>query len=269
MTGWLDGFAATAAFACMAGLGFLTWLLSLMRRDVSIVDSLWAIMIAAAAWVYAYSADLVGPREGLVLVLVSMWAVRLSGHITWRNWGQGEDRRYQAIRVRNQPNFNFKSLYLVFGLQAVLGWIVALPLMAALSGSRPLDWLDGAGAALWLFGIAYEAIADWQLARFKADPANQGKVMERGLWRTSRHPNYFGECCVWWGAWLVAAGAGGAWSIVSPLLMTALLLKVSGVALLEQDISERRPAYADYIRRTNAFLPGPQRSKLNQTREAL
>jgi steroid 5-alpha reductase family enzyme len=141
--------------------------------------------------------------------------------------------------------------------------------MAALSGEQPLSWLDGLGAALWLLGIAYQSVADWQLARFKADPAHAGRVMDRGLWRYSRHPNYFGEFCVWWGAWLVALAAGGAWTIVSPLLMTLLLLRVSGVALLEQDIGERRPAYADYIRRTNAFLPGLPRAATNRARGTL
>ena len=238
----------------------LTWLVSLPRRDVSIVDSLWAVMIALGGWAYALGVGQAGPREALVLGLASLWALRLSGHIAWRNRGHGEDRRYQAIRARNQPHFAFKSLYLVFGLQAVLAWIVAWPLMAALAGDAPLGWLDGLGAALWLFGIAYEAVADRQLARFKADAANAGRVMDRGLWRYSRHPNYFGECCVWWGAWLVALAAGGAWSVVSPLLMTVLLLKVSGVALLERDIGERRPAYRDYMARTSAFLPWPPRS---------
>lgn len=238
-----------------------TWLVSLPRRDVSIVDSLWAVMIALGSWAYALAAPQVGPREALVLGLSTLWALRLSSHITWRNRGHGEDRRYQAIRARNQPRFAFKSLYLVFGLQAVLAWVVALPLMAALSGDAPLGPLDWAGACLWLFGLAHEGLADWQLARFKADPANAGRVMDRGLWRYSRHPNYFGEFCVWWGAWLVALAAGGLWTIVSPLLMTVLLLRVSGVTLLEQDMVERRPAYRDYVARTSAFFPWPRRSE--------
>jgi steroid 5-alpha reductase family enzyme len=267
MTNLFDWSAAGQALGWIALVGIATWLVSLARRDVSIVDSLWAVMIALCGWAYANIASSIGPREVLVLLLASLWAVRLSGHITWRNWGHGEDRRYQAIRARNEPHFAFKSLYLVFGLQAVLAWVVAWPLMAALAGDAPLGWLDGLGAAVWLGGIVFEAVADWQLARFKADPAHAGQVMDRGLWRYSRHPNYFGECSVWWGAWLVALAAGGTWTVVSPLLMTVLLLKVSGVTLLEQDIGERRPGYRDYVARTSAFIPWPPRRTSRVTEE--
>lgn len=261
MTGSLAWAAAGLSLGGILLAALLTWLVSVARRDVSIVDTLWALMIALGGGLYALAAPQVGPRAGLVLLLSGLWAVRLSGYITWRNWGQGEDRRYQAIRARNEPHFAIKSLYLVFGLQGLLAWVVALPLMGAMASEAPLGWLDGVGAALWLFGIAYEAIADGQLARFKADPAQAGRVMDRGLWRYSRHPNYFGELCLWWGAWLVALGAGAAWTVVSPLLMTVLLLKVSGVALLERDIGERRRAYADYVRRTNPLIPGPSRGR--------
>jgi steroid 5-alpha reductase family enzyme len=191
------------------------------------------------------------------------WALRLAAYVTWRNWGHGEDRRYQEIRARNQPNFPLKSLYLIFALQAVLAWIVSASFFAGFTGTRPLGLLDALGIALAAFGIVFEAVGDQQMASFKADRLNKGLVMDRGLWRYTRHPNYFGETCVWWGLWLMALGAsgiGGAWSVVSPILMTVLLLKVSGVALLEKDIGERRPAYRDYIARTNAFFPGPQRS---------
>lgn len=250
---------AFLALAVIIAVAVVAWIISLIRRDVSIVDPLWAVMIVLGGWVYAITAPQVGPREGLVLLLATIWALRLSGYIAWRNRGHGEDRRYQEIRARNQPYFGLKSLYLIFGLQAVLAWIVSLPLMAALAADSPLALLDWLGAALWLFGITFEATADWQLSRFKADPANSGQVMDRGLWRYSRHPNYFGEFCVWWGAWLVALAAGGLWSIISPLLMSVLLLRVSGVALLEKDIGERRPAYRDYIARTSTFFPWPPR----------
>jgi steroid 5-alpha reductase family enzyme len=148
----------------------------------------------------------------------------------------------------------------VFGLQAVLAWVISAPLAGAITGQAPLGPLDAVGAALTLFGIVYEAVADAQLARFKADPANQGAVMDRGVWRYTRHPNYFGEFCVWWGLYAIALGAGAGWTIFGPLAMTLLLLKVSGVALLEKDIAERRPAYRDYIARTNAFFPGARRT---------
>jgi steroid 5-alpha reductase family enzyme len=255
------------ALAAVLLVALATWMVSVARRDVSIVDSLWGPMIALAPWAYLVATNQAGPRAALVLTLSSAWALRLAGHITWRNRGHGEDRRYQAIRARNQPNFAFKSLYLVFGLQAVLAWVVALPLMAALASERPLGWLDLLGAGLWLFAIVFEAVADWQLARFKADPSHRGQVMDRGLWAWSRHPNYFGECLAWWGAWLVAVAAGAAWTVVSPLLMTLLLLRVSGVVLLERDLLERRPAYRDYVARTSAFIPRPPKRRAPGAKE--
>jgi steroid 5-alpha reductase family enzyme len=182
--------------------------------------------------------------------------------VTWRNWGHGEDRRYQEIRARNQPNFALRSLYLIFALQMVLAWIVSAPTLAALAGDNAFGVLDLIGIAVAVVGFLFEAIGDAQMAAFKADPSHKGQVMDRGLWHYTRHPNYFGETCFWWGIWLIALAAGGAaaiWTVLSPLLMTVLLLKVSGVALLEKDIVERRPAYRDYIARTNAFIPGPPR----------
>jgi steroid 5-alpha reductase family enzyme len=246
----------------LAAAAVLTWLASVQRRNVAIVDSLWSIMFMLAAFSYAYRAPALGARSVLVLALLSVWALRLSVYITWRNWGHGEDRRYQAIRARNEPNFAFKSLYLVFLLQAVLAWIISLPVHAAIIRGGGLGALDYAGAALWLSGITFEAGGDWQLARFKADPANRGQVCDRGFWRYTRHPNYFGDFCVWWGLYLIALAAGAWWSAVGPILMSTLLMRVSGVTLLEADIGERRPRYADYIRRTNAFFPGfPQKQK--------
>ncbi len=255
---------AFAGLALIAALGFLTWLASLVQRDVSLVDRTWSIFIAGAAAVYFALLPAPGPRGTWMLVLAAAWALRLSCYITARNWGHGEDRRYQEIRARNEPHFAFKSLYLVFALQALLAWTVSAPFFGGMAGSRPLGALDGIGLALAAFGIVFEAVGDAQMSRFKADPAHKGQVMDRGVWRYTRHPNYFGETCVWWGFWLVAlggAGLGGAWTIVSPILMTVLLLKVSGVSMLEKDIGERRPAYRDYIARTNAFFPGPPKRK--------
>jgi steroid 5-alpha reductase family enzyme len=254
---------AFAGLAWTAAVVFLTWLASLVRHDASLVDRVWPVCIAGAGLVYFALLPGHTPRGLWMAVLGMAWAVRLCVYITSRNWGHGEDRRYQAIRARNQPGFAFKSLYLVFALQAVLAWVVSAPFLAGMAAVQPLGALDFAGIALALFGTFFEAIGDAQMARFKADPASQGQVMDRGLWRYTRHPNYFGEACVWWGLWLIAiggAGWSGAWSVVSPLLMTWLLLKVSGVRMLEEDIGERRPAYRDYIARTNAFLPGPVRN---------
>lgn len=237
----------------------LVWVVSVGLGNASIVDSLWSLLFLIAAVAYVTANPDVGTRAYLIVVLVGLWALRLSAYITWRNWGEGEDRRYQAIRARNEPHFAIKSLVIVFWLQGALAIIVSLPLLAAASGTAPLGLLDAAGVILWTIGFSFETIGDAQLARFKADPANRGQVMDRGLWRFTRHPNYFGDFCVWWGFYLIATAAGGWWSIVGPLVMSFLLLRVSGVALLEQDIAERRPQYAEYIRRTNAFFPGPPR----------
>ena len=255
---------ALSGLALIALVAACTWIASVVRHDASLVDRLWSVMIAGAALVYAAQTAGAGPRAIAVPVLVAAWGVRLAAYITWRNWGHGEDRRYAQIRARNQPYFALKSLVLVFALQMVLAWIVSAPTLAAAVGSRALGALDVAGIALALAGFLFEAVGDAQMAAFKRRPANQGRVMDRGLWRLTRHPNYFGEACFWWGVWLLALAAGGAaaaWTVVSPLLVTVLLLKVSGVTLLERDIGERRPAYRDYIARTNAFIPGPPRRK--------
>lgn len=247
--------AAAVGLGAGALLALVAWATSVPRRDVSIVDSFWGFLVLVPALVTAALLPQAGPRAAVVLALAAIWAVRLSGHIAWRHRGQPEDRRYQAVRRRNEPHFAWKSLYLVFGLQALLGWVVAAPLMAAAASPAPWVALDVVGLALFAFGLAFETAADVQLARFRADPRNCGQVMDRGLWRYSRHPNYFGECCVWWGLWLVAAAAGAWWTVLSPLLITVLLLKVSGVPLLEQDLGRRRPGYAEYVRRTPAFVP--------------
>lgn len=251
---WLDGLAVIAVFAAVG------WLLSLPLRNVSIVDSMWSLMFLLAALTYTAGQATPGPRAWLVITLVGLWSIRLAAHIFWRNRGHGEDFRYRKIRANNQPGFAFKSLYIVFGLQALLAWMISLPLLAAINSTAPLGWLDAIGAALWLIGMVFEAGGDWQLARFKGNPANRGKVLDTGLWRYTRHPNYFGDFCVWWGLFLIALAAGGWWSVVGPLVMSFLLLKVSGVALLEKDIGERRPAYREYVRRTNAFFPRPPRA---------
>jgi steroid 5-alpha reductase family enzyme len=247
---YAQGLAAAALAAT------LIWIVSVYRRNVAIVDSLWSLMFVLTACVYAApSLRALGPRSILVLSLLVIWALRLCVYITWRNWGHGEDPRYQAIRARNQPHFAFKSLYLVFLLQALLAWIISLPLLGNLLSERPLGPLDALGALLWLVGFVFEAGGDWQLARFIADPGNKGRVMGQGFWRYTRHPNYFGDFCVWWGLYLMAVSAGAWWSFIGPLLMSVLLMRVSGVTLLERNIGKRRPGYAEYARRTPAFFP--------------
>jgi len=242
-------------------IGVVTWLLSLYKRDVSIVDSVWSLFFLAAAMVYFINPLANGPRALWVLTLISGWSLRLFIYLTWRNWGAAEDRRYQAIRLRNEPNFPLKSLVLIFVLQAVLAWIISFPILPALKSNAALGILDILGISIFLFGLGYESIADWQMASFKANSENHGKVMDQGLWHYSRHPNYFGEFTLWWGFYLIALSAGAPmWILVSPLLISVLLLKVSGVPLLEVDIQERRPDYCDYQLRTNAFFPAPPKS---------
>ena len=239
-------------------LAVIGWLISLPRRNVDVVDTLWALMFLLSVLLYAGFPPET-ERGRLVLVLVAVWALRLAIYITARNWGHEEDRRYQAIRRRNEPGFAVSSVYRVFILQAVLAWVISLPLHGAVNGTSELGVLDYIGVTLWVIGFAFEAGGDWQLSRFKRDPANAGKVMDRGFWRYTRHPNYFGDACVWWGFYAIALSAGAWWSIIGPAIMTVLLLRVSGVKLLERDIGQRRPDYAEYIRRTNAFIPGPRK----------
>ena len=259
LASYLWGFSAILVVSVVA------WLVSVLKRNVSIVDSLWSLMFFLVAVVYARVLPEVGPRMGLIFMLVGLWALRLAGYITWRNWGEGEDYRYQQIRANNEPNFSFKSLYIVFGLQGALVWIISLPLLTAIASPSPMNVLDYAGVTLWLGGMFFETMGDLQLARFKANPENESKVLNTGMWRYTRHPNYFGNACIWWGLFLIALAAGGWWSIISPIVMTFLLLKVSGVAMLEKDMSERRPAYLQYIAQTNAFLPGRPRTVVLDT----
>lgn len=245
------------------------WIYSLIKHDVSIVDSFWSLMILAAGIYYFLWLPDTGAHAVMVLGLALLWALRLNIYISWRNWGEGEDHRYQTIRKNNEPHFQYKSLYIVFGLQAVLAWIVSLPLLGAIANSGHILWLEGLGVTLWLIGFVFESVGDYQLAQFKSNPDNKGKVMDRGLWRYTRHPNYFGEACIWWGFYLIALSAGAWWAIASPILMTILLLRVSGVSLLEQTISERRPAYRDYILRTNAFIPGPPHAPRHNSQQGV
>ncbi|MGB1111096.1 MAG: DUF1295 domain-containing protein [Gammaproteobacteria bacterium] len=256
----------------LLGLGLLGWWISARRNDVGIVDSLWGLFFLLALIGYQFAdmndGGLSNATQGLardmiIGTLVLIWSMRLSAHITLRNHGKPEDRRYREIRERNEPNFRLKSLYLVFGLQAVLAWLISAPLLAAIQPGvdaneiPAFNWLDVFGIGLWLIGFAFESISDAQLARFQADPKSEGKVMDQGLWRYSRHPNYFGEFCIWWGYFLIAAAAGGWWTIFAPIIMTILLLRVSGVHLMETGMDSRRPGYADYVRRTSAFFPAP------------
>lgn len=240
----------------------LGWLVSVRLRDASIVDVMWGpgFALVAATGTLLGAGD--SARKLLVLLLVCLWSLRLAIHIFLRNLGKGEDYRYQAMRQRQGPRFVWLSAFTVFGLQGALLLLIAMPLVAATSIARPraegngLGLFDIAGVLVFALGFFFEAVGDAQLTRFKANPANRGKVCDVGLWRWSRHPNYFGDAALWWGLYLVACGVpGGGWTIASPLVMTVLLLKVSGVALLERGLTSTKPGYADYIARTSAFVP--------------
>ena len=235
------------------------WYWSYRQHNVNIVDSLWPLLFLLAGVVYALAVEAPGPRTGLLLALLAVWSLRLCVYLSWRNWGETEDKRYAEMREHHGERFPMVSLYKVFLLQGVIAWIVSLPLLAAIAGRGAMGFLDFLGVVLWLMGMVFEAGGDWQLARFKADPDNKGKVLNRGLWRYTRHPNYFGDFCVWWGFFLLALAAGGWWSFIGPLIMSVLLMRVSGVTLTEKTIEERRPAYREYQQNTNAFFPGAPR----------
>jgi steroid 5-alpha reductase family enzyme len=248
------------SFLLILSVMTFVWIVSLIRRDAGIIDPCWGMgFIIVAGFVAWKSANPLLPRGMLILILTAVWGLRLSVHLLLRNWGHAEDRRYRAMRDHHGPRFWWVSLLTVFWLQAVILWIVSLPVQMTILNTEPrsLHWLDAVGALLWGVGLFFEAVGDFQLARFQANPANAGRVMDRGLWRYTRHPNYFGDFCVWWGLFMISVNAGAAWTVFAPLLMSFLLMKVSGVTLLERSISSRRPEYAEYQRQTNAFVPGP------------
>ncbi len=248
-------------FAVILAVGILVWIGSLVRRDASLVDRFWGLLFVAAVIAYAVLAPAPpSARRTLTLVLVLVWGLRLAIYLTWRNWGSGEDFRYVAMRRRfGEDRFPLISLPYVFGFQALLAWLVSAPLLAAANGTAPLGWLDVLGVVVFAVGLTFEVVGDWQLSRFKADPSNAGKVMDRGLWGLTRHPNYFGDFAVWWGLFLIGLAAGGWWAVYGPLVMSVLLMRVSGAALLERSLTKTKPKYAEYVRSVNAFFPGPRR----------
>jgi steroid 5-alpha reductase family enzyme len=249
-----------AAFAMMT----LCWAASLGLRDVSIVDILWAPAFAALGWLCAALGPAITPRGWMVLGLITLWGLRLGGHIflRWRRLGH-EDYRYAAIRTRRGPRFAWTSLFWIFWLQALLLWVISLPLQAAIGDALPLGAIDAAGGALALAGLVLEAVADAQLTRFRARADSRGRVLDTGLWAWSRHPNYFGDFAFWWSIWLIAVSGGAPlWTVLGPVAMSALLLHYSGAGLMEDTIAERRPAYRDYIRRTSLFFPWPPRRRV-------
>jgi steroid 5-alpha reductase family enzyme len=250
--------AAAAVFA----LVLITWVLSLRFGDASLIDPVWGPAFVVVALIAALAGNGALSRRWLLLALTAIWGLRLGWHLTRRKLAhRGEDRRYSAMRARHPHNFASWSLVWVYGLQAALIVVISMPVQVSSQRPGPLSWAIAPGLALFSVGVLFEAVGDAQLRRFQADPANAGAVMDRGLWRYTRHPNYFGDACVWWGLWLIALQAGGtAWTVIAPAVMTVLLTRISGKSLLEKDIGMRRPQYADYVRRTSGFLPLPPRS---------
>ncbi|MFC8130487.1 DUF1295 domain-containing protein [Streptomyces sp. NPDC057302] len=266
MNGFAWGaFGVNLAFAALTALAVLlvTFACALRRGMHRVVDIAWGIAFAAVALVtYAVSSGHGDEgRRLLVTALTVVWGLRLAGHIAWRARGHGEDPRYERLLSKAPGSKDAYALRMVYLLQGGLVWLVSLPVQAAAYITGPVGALAAVGVLLWLVGLVFEGVGDYQLARFKADPANKGRLMDRGLWSWTRHPNYFGDFCVWWGLFLITCEApvAAAATIVGPLVMTYLLTRGSGKALLERHMAER-PGYAAYRRRTSGFFPRPPRA---------
>jgi steroid 5-alpha reductase family enzyme len=241
---------AAGALALLA----IAWAVSLPLRDASIVDPVWGLGFAVVGWIAFAVGDGGSARRLLLAVLVSVWGLRLFAHLARRRLRERvEDHRYTALRKRSS-NFALRSLLTIFLFQGALIWVISLPVQA---GSGSIGALAIVGTVIWAVGELFEAVGDAQLARFAAEPGSRGKVMDRGLWRYTRHPNYFGDFLVWWGLFLV--GGAVAWTVIGPLVISYLLIAGTGKKLLESDIGERRPGYAEYVRRTSGFVPLPPR----------
>jgi steroid 5-alpha reductase family enzyme len=244
----------------VAALMIVGWTISLIYRNVTIVDSLWGLGFVLIAWLTFSMSEGYWGRSLLIALLVTLWGLRLSLYLSWRNWGKGEDPRYGSWRKKAGNHFWFVSLFKVFILQALFLWLISICLQIGQLAQKPdtLTWLDGLGILVWATGFMFESVGDWQLARFKSDPANKGRVMDHGLWAYTRHPNYFGEFLLWWGICLITlATPNGWWTILSPIIVTAVLLKMTGIPLTEKGLIENRPGYSEYIKRTSAFVPWP------------
>lgn len=256
------GDAMTNAALAIAVVMVGTWLLSVALKNASIVDIVWGAGFVVVAWVMQSTIDGDSSRQWLITVMVSIWGLRLSLYLARRNIGHGEDWRYVAMRKRHGRRFPLVSLVTVFGLQGVVMFLVSLPVQLGHADASPsVGPIAVMGIVVWVVGIIFEAVGDLQLRRFKADPSNAGLVMDKGLWSLTRHPNYFGDSCVWWGIGLVAAEAGtAAWGLIGPVVMTIFLTKVSGVPMLERSLAKRKPGYAEYMARTSSFFPRPPKN---------
>jgi steroid 5-alpha reductase family enzyme len=257
--------ALAVSLAAVVALMLILWLASLLLHNASIVDIFWGPGFVVACLAASAEVGRASPRAVLALSLVVVWAARLGTHIYLRNRGQGEDFRYRSMRRRAGRSFAWRSLFEVFLLQALLLWLVSHPLQVVMTASEAgrLGGLDAAALGVWLIGFAFETISDLQLTRFRAEPTNRGRVLRTGLWGWTRHPNYFGEALIAWGLYLLAVGVDGGWvTIYAPALMTFLLVRVSGVGLLERTLSQSKPGYREYMEEVSAFLPLPPRRRV-------
>jgi len=245
------------ALLIIMALMTMLWAVSVFVKNVSIVDLFWGFGFVVTGFFYFMQGDGLLIRKVLVLGMVAVWGLRLSVYLAWRNIGKGEDFRYQQFRKNYGTGYWWISFFQVFLLQGLLMWLISVPLLGAqFSGSDGgLGWLDWIGLVVWTIGITFEAGGDFQLARFKANPGNRGKVLDTGFWRLTRHPNYFGDTAVWWGFACMSLAAGNYWPVLGSLAMTLLIIKVSGVALLEKSLSNTKPQYQEYVRKTSAFIP--------------
>lgn len=248
-------FQALLVIICLMSL---LWIISIIIKNVSIVDLFWGFGFVLTNIFYFISTEGLWTRKIILLILVSVWGLRLSGYLAWRNLGKGEDFRYKQFRSNyGEKRYWWISFFQTFLLQGILMWLITAPLLGAqyFGPDKDTGILDYAGLALWITGFIFEAGGDFQLARFKADPANKGKVLTSGLWHYTRHPNYFGDSAVWWGYGLFCLSAGSQLPVLGSLLMTALIIKVSGVVLLEKNLVDKKPEYRQYIEKTSAFFP--------------
>ena len=260
---WLNCGVTAAA---LAGCVLILWLLSIRLRDISIIDIFWGPGFGLVALITYFLSDGVGldSRRMLVTALTVLWAARLGVYLFWRHHGKGEDPRYTAMfRAKPDPYLHLQTLLKVYLLQGFLIWLISMPVQLAqyLAPSAPLGIPALVGTALWIIGFLFEAIGDVQLARFRSNPASRGRILDSGLWRYTRHPNYFGNACLWWGLFLIACDHWVGWlTIFAPLLMTHFLLNVTGKELLEKRMNHARPGYAEYVARTSGFFPWPPRA---------
>ncbi|MFC4294163.1 DUF1295 domain-containing protein [Novosphingobium tardum] len=255
--------------AADAAVMLVLWLLAVRIGDVSFIDAVWGGGMAALALLSWLQLGQPGVRATLIMAMTVLWGGRLALHLLARWRKGGEDPRYARIlgKAKERGAFGSAALTRVFAPQAVLLFLTCLPAQLGILASpapAPIGPLALAGAALWAIGLLFETVGDWQLARFRADPASKGRVLDIGLWRYTRHPNYFGDTCAWWGIWLAAAEAGwqvAALSVIGPLFLTFTLTRWSGKPLLEKGLARSRPGYADYVARTSGFVPLPPRRR--------